>query len=730
MANRWLLALACSALCAMSGAVLAQGGGPPPPPAPAPAGRPMASAVRVIKAPVIDGLLGEPVWGDAIPLNGFTQAEPFEGAPGTQSTDVRILYDDDAIYVGVLLHDRDRSAIVTTDTRRDANLDDMDSFQMIFDTFQDQQNGFVFGTNLAGAQYDAQVRDQGSPLASWDGSWEVRTAANVSGWSAEFRIPLRTLRYGPPPQTWGVNFRRNIQRTRERTYWAPLPRIHDLGRLSSAGELRGLELQTPRNFKLLPYAIGSANHSFAPGSTTGLDGDVGLDVEFGVTPSLNLDATYNTDFAQVEVDTQQINLTRFALRFPEKRPFFLENSALFTIGKDQELDLFFSRRIGLDADGALVPIAGGGRLTGKVNGFNVGALNMQTRERGVNPAHNFSVLRASREMPNRSGLGVMFVNRSATGDRAGPGDWNRTWGADGRLGVGEYFTLAGFAARTETPGLTGRDFAYNVDTVWDDGRRMARVEYGRSGEDFNPEVGFLENEDGYRRLEVRYFETWRQDRIRGWGFREWLPHVIFTRFDYLDGGLHNADLHIDNHWDWENGYRFDTALNGSWEGLRAPFEIAPGVVVPAGEHGGLRLRLNANTDRRRWVAARLQWEVGRFLTGDQNSPTLQVILRQGGRFTLDANWSYRSIALPEGAFHTNLGNVQVTYNFSPSVFVQSLIQYNDRTERWSTNVRFHLLETAGTGLFVVYNDTESLEGLGPVERAFIVKYVRQFDLLR
>jgi hypothetical protein len=324
----------------------------------------------------------------------------------------------------------------------------------------------------------------------------------------------------------------------------------------------------------------------------------------------------------------------------------------------------------------------------------------------------------------------MFVNRSATGTGAASGDWNRTWGADARLGIREHFTLAGFAARSETPGLTGRDFAYNVDTEWDDGRHLARIEYGRTGEDFNPEVGFLEKEDGYRRLNFRYFETMRDDWVRRLGFREWNPHVIYTRFDYLDGGLQNAQVHIDNHWDWENGNRIDTALNGNWEGFRTPFEIYPGVVVPVGEHGGFRFRLNSNTDRRKWLSGRLQWEIGRFLTGDQNSPTLQVTVRQGGRFTVDTNWSYRSITLPEGAFHTNLGNMQVTYNFSPLVFVQGLMQYNDRTDRWSTNLRFHVLETAGTGLFVVYNDTESLEGLGPVNRAFVVKYVRQFDLLR
>jgi hypothetical protein len=691
--------------------------------------RPTASAIRITEAPVIDGLLDDRVWQAATPLIGFVQAEPLEGQSASEATEVRIMYDDEAIYVGVVCHDSDPSQIVTTDTRRDAGLGDMDSFQMIFDTFRDQQNGFVFGTNAAGIQYDAQVRDQGGATSSWDGSWDVDTRITESGWTAEFRIPLRTLRYGPAPQTWGVNFFRNSQRSRERTYWAPLARIYDIGRLSSAGELRGLELETPRNFKLLPYVVGSANRNFTPGAETELDRDFGFDAKFGVTASMNLDVTYNTDFAQVEVDTQQINLTRFNVRFPEKRPFFLENSDLFSIGKGDELDLFFSRRIGLDDSGSLVPIRGGARLSGKAGGVNVGVLNMQTDDLGVKAADNFSVLRVSRELPNRSGVGAMFVNRSATGSLARSNDWNRTWGADARVGIGEHVTLTGFGARTETPGLTGRDFAYDVASEYDDGRHRATFDYGRTGEDFNPEVGFLENEDGYRRLQLRFFETMRQDKIRNWGFREWQPHATYVRYDYLDGGLNTAELHVDNHWDWENGNRIDTALNGSWEGFRVPFEIYPGVVVPAGEHGGLRYRMRANTDRRKWLSGQLTWDVGRFLTGDQNSPTLQMVLRGSGRFTLDTTWSYRSFTLPQGAFHTNLGNMRVTYNFSPSVFVQSLIQYNDRTDRWSTNLRFHWLETAGTGLFVVYNDTESQNGLGPLNRAFIVKYVRQFDIL-
>jgi hypothetical protein len=699
----------------------------------------VATAARAATPPVIDGSLDEAVWQEAPVLSDFVQADPFEGQAATEKTDVRLLYDAQAFYVGVTLHDSDPSKIVTTETRRDSFLGDQDSFQVIFDTFRDRQNGFVFGTTSTGVQYDAQVRNEGAAASNWDASWEVKTHHTSAGWTAEFRIPLRTLRYGSPPQLWGLNFQRNIQRTRERVYWAPLARQYDLSRLSSAGELRALSLPAPRNFTITPYALTSANRNFTPGASIDGDADVGLDAKFGITPSLNLDATYNTDFAQVEVDTQQINLTRFNIRFPEKRPFFLENSQLFQVGKNSgggmggasDLDLFFSRRIGLDDSGNLVPIKGGARLTGKAGGFNVGLLNMQTDERGSSPGNNFTALRLSRELPKRSGIGAIFANRSATGDRAGLDNWNRTWGADGRLGVGEHFAFTGFAARTETPGLHGRDHAWNVDSVYDNGHRAMNLEFGETGEDFNPEVGYIDRTQGYRRWYTRFSETLRQDWVKRLGFRELFPHANYARYTYLDTGrLQSAELHVDNHFDWEKGYRVDTAVNGTWEGLDRPFEVYRGVVVPAGEHGGLRAFIRANTDRRKWISANYALENGAFLTGTQNGHTVGVIARQGGQLVVSGTWTRRAIDLPEGAFVTNLGSLRVTYNFTTDIFAQSLIQYNDVSKRWSTNLRVHWLQTAAAGLYVVYNDTETINGLGPVNRALIVKYSQQLDILR
>jgi hypothetical protein len=711
--------------------------------------RVVAMALRTSNPPTVDGTLDDPAWQAAKPLTDFTQTEPLEGQPASEKTEVRILYDDRFVYVGVICYDSDPSQIIVTDTRRDSSLTDMDSFQMIFDTYHDRQNGFVFGTNPQGTQYDAQVRDEGETQSgtggpvlgrvqtgsgggvnvNWDATWDVKTRVTDIGWTAEFSIPLRTLRYGPPPQVWSVNFMRNIQRKREKAYWSPVARQHTINRLSSAGDLRGLELKSPRNFKVTPYAVTSATKDFAAGTKASADGDWGLDAKLGLTPSVNLDLTYNTDFAQVEVDEQQINLTRFNLVFPEKRPFFLENAGLFSVGRSGDIDLFFSRRIGIDASGSLVPIKGGARVTGKTRGVNVGLLNMQTEDVGPTPANNYTAFRVNRDLPNRSSIGAIFTGRAATGGKAGLGDWNRTWGTDGKLGIGETVTFTGFAARTETPGRAGREYAYNGGAEYKDRNTRTYLEYGQTGESFNPEMGFLRRGGGYQRLSTGFFETVRTKWVSNAGFRELAPHFAYSRYSDIGGGLQSAMLHLDNHLDWENGNYISPGFNIDWEGLDVPFEVYPGVVVPPGIYRSPHTAFRTHTDRRKWVSVDYDWDYGGFLSGHQNSISPAITVRQSGTVSVSLRWTRNDIDLPQGAFVTNLGALRATYNFSTMLYAQVLVQYNDRTKRWSTNLRFNWLNTAGTGLYLVYNDTESLNGLGPVDRTFVVKYSRQFDVL-
>ncbi|MGE0451509.1 MAG: DUF5916 domain-containing protein [Vicinamibacterales bacterium] len=708
-----------------------------------------ASAARASEPPVIDGLVDDAVWKQAQALVDFTQAEPFEGTPATEATEVRVLYDDLNIYVGVICWDADVSRLVTTDARRDSALAGQDSFQLIFDTYHDRQNGFIFGTTPVGLLYDAQVRNEGEQQTAgaptlggantgsggglnvnWDGAWSVRTHIGEKNWTAEFAIPLRTLRYGPPPQTWGVNFARAIERKRELVYWSPVSRAFNITRLSLAGELTDLSVPAPRNFKVMPYAITSANRNFTPGAATDGDANWGVDAKLGVTSSMNLDLSYNTDFAQVEVDEQQINLTRFNILFPEKRPFFLENRGMFASGKSGKVDVFFSRRIGITDDGTPVPIQAGARLSGREHGINVGMLNMQTKSVGTSPANNFTAFRVGKDFTSRSTIGGMFVARAATGSLAGPDDWNRAWSADGRWGITRTWTFQGFAARTETPGARDREHAFSGNLQYQARQRRTYYEYTQVGGDFNPEVGFLERPDGYRELSTGYFENVRNEWLAGHKLREWRPHYSYDSYWGFDGFQETATLHMDSAFEFENGSLISPAVNIQWEGLRVPFQVYPGVVIPAGSYRSPYFAGMYNTDRRKWISLQASHAIGGFLSGTQVSWSGTANVRSGSRLTSVFRWTRNDVTLPQGSFITNLGSLRVGYNFTTLVNVQALIQYNDRTQRWTTNLRFNWQRDAATGLYVVYNDTEALNGLGPVNRAFVIKYTHLFDVLK
>ena len=373
------------------------------------------------------------VWGEAEVISNFIQSEPVEGAPASELTEVRVAYDEEAIYVGAWLYDSEASQIVVWEQRRDANLTRFNAFLLILDTYHDRENGFVFATNPGGIEHDGQVIDEGRQTGrgrggargnsgrqqggaqggfnvNWDGSWTVSTERDDRGWYAFFRIPFSTLRYGAgSEQEWGVNFGRYIGRKNEQVYWAPLPRQDNLYRVSYAGVLAELNVPAQRLITFTPYALSSAQKVPATGPEVDYPFEVGADAKIGITLALSLDLTVNTDFAQVEVDNEQVDLTRFSLFFPEKRPFFLENAGRFAVGNNQSAQMFFSRRIGIGEDGAPVPIEWGSRLSGRVAGFDVGLIHMRTEAVEGGPTGNgYTVARLARELsePLRSGRDV------------------------------------------------------------------------------------------------------------------------------------------------------------------------------------------------------------------------------------------------------------------------------------------------------------------------------------
>jgi len=721
--------------------------------APAPGGaveRPTASAMAVAEAPAIDGdVLADSVWQQATPIAGFKQYQPDEGKPVSERTEVRMIFTRDTLFIGVVCYDSDPAQIIVSDSRRDSSLDNTDSFRMIFDTFQDVQNGFVFGTNPAGVEYDGQVTNEGQGGGgltgnqqsgsgsgfnlNWDGAWEVRTKTTELGWMAEFAIPFKTLRYpATANQVWGVNFQRNIRRKNEEAYWAPIPRQFNLYRVSIAGTVGGLQPPSFRNFKLIPYVLGEVNQIGETPAETDPDGDAGIDVKYNLTPSLTLDGTYRTDFAQVEVDDQQVNLDRFNLFFPEKRPFFLENAGFFSVGNPGEVDLFFSRRIGLNSAGEAIPIIGGGRASGKIGLWNVGFLDMQTEDAGITPSNNFGVVRVSRELPNRSAVGGIFVNRTGSGDLARDDDYNRTYAVDGKWGIGRNSVVSGFVAKTDTPGAESKDYAYNLRArilypKWD-----LDVGYQEVADLFNPEVGFLTRR-GYRKPDVRVMTRFRpKDFMK---LQEVRPHATVRGFWGFDGFQETGYAHLDNHWQFRDSSEMHTGMNLTREGLRVPFEIFPGIFVPPGTYDNAEAQLVYMTNQGAPLSFNFMTFIGGFFSGDRVTLNPTVRVRPSETFQMEVAYSRNNVNLPQGDFDTNLLRTRVSYSFNTRVFTQALVQYNDRADLWSMNLRFGWLQAANTGLFIVYNDSRGLYDLYPdrperTDRSLTIKFSHMFDVLQ
>ena len=712
----------------------------------------VASAIRATEVPTLDGdVLGDPAWKSATPITSFVQEQPDEGQPASEKTEVRVIFTADTLYVGVMLYDSDPSGIIVSDARRDAPMDDTDSFQMIFDTYRDRQNGFVFGTNPAGVEYDGQVTNEGQGGGglgfgqmqsagsgsgfniNWDGAWIVRSKITEQGWSAEFAIPFRTLRYpAATDQTWGINFQRNIRRKNERAYWAPIPRQFNLYRLSLAGSLAGVQTPALRNLRITPYVLGNALESGVKPVDSELLGDVGGDLKYSLSPSLTLDATVNTDFAQVEVDDQQVNLDRFNLFFPEKRPFFLENAGFFSVGNPGEVDLFFSRRIGITAAGEAIPILGGGRVSGKAGRFNVGVLNMQTDQfEDAVPSTNFTVMRVSRDLPNRSSIGGIFTNRLETGGLSGGTSPGRTYGVDGKWGVNATSMFTGFVSKTDTDGVDESTHAFNIRSQTNRPQWDLNAGYQEVGSGFNPASGFLSRK-GYRKPDVMLMTRFRpKDFIK---IQELRPHATFRGFWGLDGFQETGFMHLDNHWQFRDSTEVHTGVNFTREGVRTPFQIYPGIFVPPGTYDHAEAQLVYMSNQGAPFSVQMRVTTGGFFGGDRLTLNPTVKFRAGDALTAEVNYQRNDVTLPTGAFITNLVRTRVSYSFSSRVFTQALIQYNDRADLWSMNFRFGWLQAANTGLFVVYTDTRGLYDLFDrperTDRSLIVKYSYMFDLFR
>jgi hypothetical protein len=699
-------------------------------------------AIRVETGPRIDGTVSDPAWNDAAVIRDFIQQEPREGAPASERTEVRILYDADHLYIGIHAFDSDPNGVVATEMRRDSDrILEEDNVQIILDTFMDSRSAYMFVVNPLGARLDQQVFEEGeggrrgvssNVNRDWDGVWHAEARRGPDGWTAEIAIPLVTLRFpDAEPQSWGMNVMRNIRRKNEQVFWAPIPRAYGLTRVSLAGTLTDLHsLNRGRDLRIKPFVVSGGRRTLESGAwDNSLDGDVGLDVKYGLSASLNLDVTLNTDFAQAEADDERVNLTRFPLFFPEKRDFFLENAGQFNVGTTASTgriaDLFFSRRIGLSETGNHVPILAGARITGKVGANNIAAMNIQTEEALGRPGENFLVTRYSRDVWDRSRIGGMVINKQSMEG----GHFNRTFAGDVVLAPHPNLTMNGFLARTATRGVTGDGMGGHFRAGWVSPRWNLYAEHTDLQDNFNPEVGFVPR-TGIRTSKVHFERNPRPGRF---GIRVMEPMFNVTYTTDQTGRLVTRQHHYMVGTRFENGAYLNIIFNDHFERLDRPFNLRPGIAVPAGGYRFGEWRFSFRSDPSRRLYHSTAYSPQEFFDGTRTDLDLSLGFRLTSQLSTEASYTRNDVDLQAGSFAVDLGALRVDYTLSPAISLRTLTQYNSLTRQWSTSSRLRYTYRPGSELYVVYDevrqDGTALTGLSDHrDHQLIVKLTYLFSM--
>ena len=703
-------------------------------------GRTTVRAVRIREALTIDGRLDEETYSTVLAIDGFVQQEPVENAPASEKTEAWIFFDADNLYVAARNWDSQPERMVANEMRHDSsNLIQNENFSVVLDTFHDRRNGFLFIVNALGGMLEEVFFDERNPSRDWNTVWNARTGRFDGGWTVEIAIPFKSLRYRPGAgQTWGIQMRRIIRWKNERTWLSPVPASYGIQpfRVSVAATMVGLETPPPaKNVEIKPYAIGrlitDRTARPTPVENNGT-GDVGLDVKYSITRSLTADFTLNTDFAQVEEDEQQVNLTRFNLFFPEKREFFLEGQGIFNFagrsagGGGDEPIMFFSRQIGI-SQGRPVPILGGARLTGRVGNFNVGVVNIQADDYPQAGARetNFTVMRLRRDVLQRSTVGALMTNRSVSTRGRGS---SQTFGVDGVFSLHENVRLDTYLARTQTPGVSGDDLSYKGSFEYNGDRYGLGLDHLAVGGNFNPEVGFLRRTN-FRQsgIDARFSPRPRSSQLVRKYYYQGVYNYIATGSGRLESRTAGAAFRTE----FQNGDNAILEAARSYELLVSPFRIARDVTIPTGGYGYGGVAASYQPGAQRRVAGTFTVQHGGFYSGTQTAASYRGRIAVHPQLALEPVISFNWIDLPQGAFTTKLISTRATAPLTPRMFISALVQYNSSAAALSTNVRFRWEYQPGSELFVVF--TEGRNTLGPGSpfmetRGFVVKVNRLFRL--
>ncbi len=735
----------------------------PPPPLPPEVisrdaqGRATIRAVRLSEGIRLDGNLDEEVYRIVPPITDYVQNVPDVGQPATERTETWVLFDGSNLYIAARCYDSAPSSEwVADEMRRDSRqLRQNDTFGLMLDTFYDRRNGLTFYTNPLGAIADFEITNEGNPNSDWNPVWDVRTGRFDGGWTVEMEIPFKSLKYpAGVAQVWGIQLRRVVRRKNEWNYITRVPLSAAGGqgsagifRVSAAATLTSLEVPAGSNtLEIKPYAIGgvTTDRMADPVVDNDRSGDFGLDVKYGVTQNLTADFTYNTDFAQVEVDEQQVNLTRFSLFFPEKREFFLEGRGIYDFGRSGGFGgggggggfgrglaptLFFSRQIGLQR-GQVVPILGGGRLTGKAGAFSIGALNMQTDDETVSGARstNFTVLRVKRDLLRRSSVGMIYTGRSVSlvGDGA-----SHAYGMDANFAFFENVNFNGYFAKTHTPDSTGKDTSYQARFNYAADRWGVEMDHLLVEDNFVPEVGFVRRDD-FRRTFVSGRFSPRPaaiESVRRFVFQTSLDYTLTADTNVLETRQNQLRVATE----FENSDQLRVDLTRSYELLEDLFEIADGVAIPVGGYTFSDVSLSYQLGAQRRTSGSFSVQRGAFFSGDITAVgftrgrlvlTPQLSVEPG----ISINW----VDLPEGSFTTNLVTTRVNYTFTPRMFFSGLLQYNSSNDTLTSNLRLRWEYQPGSELFVVYTEDRDTATLDPRRfsqtrnHGFVVKFNKLF----
>jgi hypothetical protein len=675
-------------------------------------------AYRLTQPLVIDGRLDDSVYHTIQPAPAFRQQEPQVGELATEQTEMWVLFDDRNIYVSARMHDSAPDRMVADEMRRDGSLYQNEHFVVVFDTFLDRRTGFFFQTNPLGGVRDALIVDESNANYDWNTVWDVKVHRDDTGWTSEMVIPFKSLRYPTgKEQVWGINARRWERRINEHSLLSitppGTPPNNSVQRLANAATLVGIEVPPPaRNIELKPYGVSNlaTNRVSTPPVSNRFDRDIGLDAKYGITSNVTLDVTLNTDFAQVEIDEQQVNLTRFSLFFPEKRDFFLEGQGIFDFANTgnngfRQPDvpiMFFSRRIGLE-DGQPVPIRGGARLTGRVSRTSIGLLNIETAERsstqpGNTPATNFLVARVKQDILRRSSIGIIATRRNP---RTGASGSNELFGVDTNWNFFENVQGGTYYARSSTPRAAGDQSSYRGYFRYVHDRYGLEAERMKVGDAFNPEVGYVPRPDITRTDVIARFSP-RPRSIRHVRRFEWNAELdrYVNGQDQLETRVASGTFRTEFH----SSDQLTFTYRNDYEFVTTPFRISGGPLLPVGVYEFNEGEVQFNAGAQRALSGRLTLTAGEFYSGHRRQFEYNGRVKVSSQLAFEPRLLASRISLGEGTFTTKLIGARTTYTVTPRMFISGLVQYNSSLNTLESNIRWRWEYQPGSDLYVVYTD--------------------------